>query len=56
MNYVKFTLIDEIKKNVVKAEMMANEFVELIYKLQLKYSLDLDRNEDTGSFEVIVRR
>lgn len=52
--YVKFTLIDEVKRNVVKAEMLKDEFVRMIYTLQLKHSLYVDRNEATNNFEVIV--
>ncbi len=52
--YVKFTLIDKVKRNVIKAEMLKDEFVSMIYRLQLKYSLYVDRSEKTGNFEVIV--
>lgn len=53
-SYVKFTLIDEVKKNVIKAEMLVNEFVNMVYGLQLEHDLYVDRNEKTGNYEVIV--
>lgn len=53
-NYIGFVLINKEKKQALKAELLGEELMELINRLQDVYRTCITENKENGYFEIIV--